>query len=36
MKKEEKRKYRRFTTFLQRKSMIETYLETQLSILAFS
>ena len=28
MKKEEGRKYRRLTTFLQRKSMIETYLET--------
>lgn len=28
MKKEERRKYRRLTTFLQRKSMIETYLET--------
>lgn len=28
MKKEERRKYCRLTTFLQRKSMIETYLET--------
>jgi len=28
MKKEEGRKYRKLTTFLQRKSMIETYLET--------
>ncbi|MEA1964375.1 MAG: helix-turn-helix domain-containing protein [Candidatus Aerophobetes bacterium] len=28
MKKEERRKYRRLTTFLQRKLMIETYLET--------
>jgi len=28
MKKGERRKYRRLTTFLQRKSMIETYLET--------
>jgi len=28
MKKEERKKYLRLTTFLQRKSMIETYLET--------
>jgi len=28
MKKEEERKYRRLTTFLQRKSMINAYLET--------